>query len=169
MGKRSKYILISEFCEINGIKINKFYRTLHRHPELARKIRTSTAGERMLDEKSAQTVRAIFRNEKSEDKKNRSAYTAAGEINILTAEVDELRIEVSEVRCENRRLKKYIDRERSISRKYRRIADAVFKILGREYLHDDEKRIADYLENCDDFKIYMNSKFEKEDLCDEEN
>jgi len=82
MGKRSKYILISEFCEINRIKINKFYRTLHRHPELARKIRTSTAGERMLDEKSAQTVRAIFRNEKSEDKKNRSAYTAAGEINI---------------------------------------------------------------------------------------
>lgn len=142
---------------------------LSRHPELARKMKANSAGERVLDEEAMMTARAILRKEKIEDRRKRSAADAANEINTLAVQIEELRKEIRRLKCENQRLKKYIDRERSVGRKYRRIADAVFKILGREYLPNDEKRIADYLENCNDFKIYMNSKFEKEDLCDEEN
>ena len=36
-----------------------------------------------------------------------------------------------------------------------KIAAAVFKALGREYMPDDEVRISEYLAGCDDFKIYM--------------
>ena len=42
-----------------------------------------------------------------------------------------------------------------------KIAAAVFKALGREYMPGDEVRISEYLAGCDDFKIYMNSKTEE--------
>lgn len=42
-----------------------------------------------------------------------------------------------------------------------KIAAAVFKDLGREYMPCDEVRIYEYLAGCDDFKIYMNSKTEE--------
>lgn len=42
-----------------------------------------------------------------------------------------------------------------------KIAAAVFKALGREYMPCDEVRIYEYLAGCDDFKIYMNSKTEE--------
>ena len=42
-----------------------------------------------------------------------------------------------------------------------KIAAAVFKTLGREYMPGDEVRIYEYLAGCDDFKIYMNSKTEE--------
>ena len=48
-----------------------------------------------------------------------------------------------------------------------KIAAAVFKALGREYMPGDEVRISEYLAGCDDFKIYMNSKTEEteEEIC----
>lgn len=42
-----------------------------------------------------------------------------------------------------------------------KIAAAVFKAQGREYMPGDEVRIYEYLAGCDDFKIYMNSKTEE--------
>lgn len=39
-----------------------------------------------------------------------------------------------------------------------KITEAVYKVLGREYMPDDEKRIYEYLAGCDNFKVFMNSK-----------
>ncbi len=171
MSKHSKFLSISEFCEQNGFKTYKFYKILSRYPELARKMKTSSAGEHMLDEEAMRTAKAILRKEKTEDRRKRSAADAANEINILVAQIDELRKEVGKVRCENERLKKYISREKKKRRIKSepliqpsvKIAAAVFKTLGRDYLPDDEKRIAKYLESCEDFKIFMNSKAETEE------
>ncbi len=163
MGKHSTYLSISDFCEQNGFRTYKFYKMLSRYPELARKIKTGSAGERMLDEEAMRTAKAILRKEKTEDRRKRSAADAANEINILVAQIDELRKEVGKVRCENERLKKFISRERKDRRKSKGIAAAVFKTLGRDYLPDDEKRIAEYLESCEDFKIFMNSTEETEE------
>ena len=91
MGTHKKYLSIAEFCEMNGIPRYRFYKILHHHPELARRIRTSTSGERLLDEQSLKTAKAIFRKEKIEDKRKLSANAAANEINILAVQVDELR------------------------------------------------------------------------------
>ncbi len=108
MAKHSKYLSISEFCEQNGLKTYKFYKILSRYPELASKMKTSSAGERMLDEEAMRTARAILRKEKIEDRQKRSAANAANEINILVAQIDELRKEVGKLKCENERLKNFI-------------------------------------------------------------
>lgn len=158
MGTHKKYLSIAEFCEMNGIPRYRFYKILHHHPELARRIRTSTSGERMLDEQSLKTAKAIFRKEKIEDRRKISANAAASEINILVVQVDELREQLKNLQCENERLKKYISLERQDGRKNKAIASAVLKNLGRDYLHGDEKRLAEYLSSCEDFKIFMNSK-----------
>lgn len=113
MGKHKNYFAVSEFCEMNGIPRYKFYKILHNHPELARRIRTSTSGERQLDELSLKTAKAIFRKEKIEDKRKLSANAAANEINILAVRVEELKEEVHKLRSENERLKKYIKREKN--------------------------------------------------------
>lgn len=161
MGTRKKYLSIAEFCEMNGIPRYKFYKILHHHPELARRIRTSTSGERQLDELSLKTAKAIFRKEKIEDKRKLSANAAAGEINILAVQVDELRDQLKNLQRENERLKKYISLEKQDGRKNKAIASAVLKTLGRDYLPGDEKRLAEYLSSCNDFKIFMDSRIEK--------
>lgn len=161
MGKHKKYLSVSEFCEMNGIPRYKFYKILHHHPELARRIRTSTSGERQLDELSLKTAKAIFWKEKIEDKRKLSANAAANEINILAVQVDELREQLKNLQCENERLKKYISLERQDGRKNKAIASAVLKNLGRDYLPGDEKRLAEYLSSCNDFKIFMDSRTEK--------
>lgn len=117
MGTHKKYLSIAEFCEMNGIPRYRFYKILHHHPELARRIRTSTSGERLLDEQSLKTSKAIFRKEKIEDRRKISANAAAGEINILAVQVDELREQLKNLQCENERLKKYISLERQDGRK----------------------------------------------------
>ncbi len=119
MGKHSKYLSISEFCEQNGFKTYKFYKILNRYPELARKMKTSSAGERMLDEEAMRTAKAIFRKEKTEDRRKRSAADAANEINILVAQIDELRKEVGKLKCENERLKKFIGCQKADRKKWR--------------------------------------------------
>lgn len=161
MGTRKKYLSIAEFCEMNGIPRYKFYKILHHHPELARRIRTSTSGERQLDELSLKTAKAIFRKEKIEDKRKLSANAVAGEINILAVQVDELREQLKNLQRENERLKKYISLEKQDGRKNKAIASAVLKTLGRDYLPGDEKRLAEYLSSCNDFKIFMDSRIEK--------
>ena len=161
MGTRKKYLSIAEFCEMNGIPRYKFYKILHHHPELARRIRTSTSGERQLDELSLKTAKAIFRKEKIEDKRKLSANAAASEINILAVQVDELREQLKNLQRENERLKKYISLEKQDGRKNKAIASAVLKTLGRDYLPGDEKRLAEYLSSCNDFKIFMDSRIEK--------
>lgn len=161
MGTRKKYLSIAEFCEMNGIPRYKFYKILHHHPELARRIRTSTSGERQLDDLSLKTAKAIFRKEKIEDKRKLSANAAAGEINILAVQVDELREQLKNLQRENERLKKYISLEKQDGRKNKAIASAVLKTLGRDYLPGDEKRLAEYLSSCNDFKIFMDSRIEK--------
>lgn len=161
MGKHKKYLSVSEFCEMNGMPRYKFYKILHHHPELARRIRTSTSGERLLDEQSLKTAKAIFRKEKIEDKRKLSANAAANEINILAVQVDELREQLKNIQCENERLKKYISLEKQDGRKNKAIASAVLKNLCRAYLPGDEKRLAEYLSSCNDFKIFMDSRTEK--------
>ena len=169
MGTRKKYLSIAEFCEMNGIPRYKFYKILHHHPELARRIRTSTSGERQLDELSLKTAKAIFRKEKIEDKRKLSANAAADEINILAVQVDELREQLKNLQRENERLKKYISLEKQDGRKNKAIASAVLKKLGRDYLPGDEKRLAEYLSSCADFKIFMDSRIEKAEECDFKN
>lgn len=161
MGTHKKYLSIAEFCEMNGIPRYRFYKILHYHPELARRIRTSTSGERLLDEQSLKTAKAIFQKEKIEDKRKLSANAAAGEINILAVQVDELREQLKNIQCENERLKKFLGREKKDGRKNKAIASAVLKKLGRAYLPGDEKRLAEYLSSCNDFKIFMDSRTEK--------
>lgn len=161
MGTHKKYLSIAEFCEMNGIPRYRFYKILHHHPELARRIRTSTSGERLLDEQSLKTAKAIFQKEKIEDKRKLSANAAAGEINILAVQVDELREQLKNIQCENERLKKFLGREKKDGRKNKAIASAVLKKLGRAYLPGDEKRLAEYLSSCNDFKIFMDSRTEK--------
>lgn len=161
MGKHKKYLSVSEFCEMNGIPRYRFYKILHHHPELARRIRTSTSGERLLDELSLKTAKTIFRKEKIEDKRKLSANAAAGEINILAVQVDELREQLKNIQCENERLKNFLGREKNDGRKNKAIASAVLKKLGRAYLPGDEKRLAEYLSSCNDFKIFMDSRTEK--------
>ena len=90
---------------------------LSRHPELARKMKANSAGERVLDEEAIRTARAILRKEKIEDRRKRSAVGAANEMNILAAQNEELRKEVGRLKCENQRLKKVIVSLRTTIRK----------------------------------------------------
>ena len=120
MRKNKKSCSISEFCRNNNFRTLEFYKMLSRHPELARKMKANSAGERVLDEEAMMTARAILRKEKIRQTEN-SLFIQRNE----------------------------------------KIAAAVFKALGREYMTGDEVRIYEYLAGCDDFKIYMNSKPEE--------
>ena len=87
------------------MKPTKFYETLSRHPELAKKIKINTKGERVLDEKAIMAAGAILRKENRAKQGRSSASSAAVEINILAAKNEVLRKEVSRLKCENERLK----------------------------------------------------------------
>ena len=50
MRKNKKSCSISEFCRNNNFRTLEFYKMPRRHPELARKMKANSAGERMLDE-----------------------------------------------------------------------------------------------------------------------
>lgn len=108
MGKHSKFLSISDFCERNGIKTYKFFQIMNRHPELARKMKTGSVGERMLDEEAMMAASAIIRKEKIKEKHKPSVSSAAKEINTLAAQIDELRKEVVRLKCENDRLRNCI-------------------------------------------------------------
>ena len=108
MRKNKKSCSISEFCRNNNFRTLEFYKMLSRHPELARKMKANSAGERVLDEEAMRTARAILRKEKIEDRRNRSAADAANEIITLAVQIEELRKEVRRLKCENQRLKKVI-------------------------------------------------------------
>ena len=105
MRKNSQYISISEYCKANSLKPTKFYETLSRHPELAKKLKTNAKGERVLDEKAITAAGAILRKENRAKRGRSSASSAADEINILAAKNEVLRKEVSRLKCENERLK----------------------------------------------------------------
>lgn len=105
MRKNSQYISISEYCKANGLKPTKFYETLSRHPELAKKLKTNAKGERVLDEKAITAAGAILRKENRAKRGRSSASSAADEINILAAKNEVLRKEVSRLKCENEMLK----------------------------------------------------------------
>lgn len=96
MPKQNKNVLISDFCKKNGFKTYEFYKILNRSPELARKIKTNSAGKRVLDEEAMRTAAAILRKDKFVDKQRSSA---AKEINILIAQNEELRKEVTRLKC----------------------------------------------------------------------
>lgn len=84
MLKHSEYMSISEFCKKNDIKTYRFYEMLNRSPELAMKIKTNSAGRRVLNENAMRTAMAIFRKDKLVDKQRSSA---AREINTLRKQV----------------------------------------------------------------------------------
>jgi len=67
------------------LKPTKFYETLSRHPELAKKSKTNAKGERLLDEKAITAAGAILRKENRAKQGRSSASSAADEINILAA------------------------------------------------------------------------------------
>ena len=95
MRKNSQYISISEYCKANGFKSTKFYETLSRHPELAKKLKTNAKGERVHDEKAITAAGAILRKENRAKQGRSSASSAADEINILAAKNEVLRNEMS--------------------------------------------------------------------------
>ena len=95
MRKNSQYISISEYCKANGLHTTKFYETLSRHPELAKKLKINTKGERVLDEKATTAAGAILRKENRAEQGRSSASSAADEINILAAKNEVLRNEMS--------------------------------------------------------------------------
>ena len=105
MRKNSQYISISEYCKVNGLKPNKFYETLSRHPELAKKLKTNAKGERVIDEKAITAAGAILRKDNRAKQGRNSTSSAADEINILAAKNEVLRKEMSRLKCENERLK----------------------------------------------------------------
>ena len=117
MRKNKKFCSISEFCKSNKLESLQFYKMVSRHPELARKMKANSAGERVLDEEAMMTARAILRKEKIEDRRKRSAADAANEINTLAVQIEELRKEVGRLKCENQRLKKVIVSLRTTIRK----------------------------------------------------
>lgn len=168
MSKHKKKYFVTEFCEMNNLKPNKLYGVLRRHPELARSLKINLRGQRKIDEESAKSVLAFLRKDKLEkgggDRK-KCISGIADEINILAAQVDDLRKEVKNLKIENERLKKYICLEKQDGRKNKAIASAVLKTLGRDYLPGDEKRLAEYLSSCADFKIFMDSKIKKAEEC----
>ena len=117
MRKNKKSCSISEFCRNNNFRTLEFYKMLSRHPELARKMKANSAGERVLDEEAMMTARAILRKEKIEDRRNRSAADAANEINTLAVQIEELRKEVRKLKCEIDRLQRYIRTQQQNERK----------------------------------------------------
>lgn len=83
MRKNKESCSISEFCRNNNFRTLEFSKMLSRHPELARKMKANSAGERVLDEEAMMIARAFLRKEKIEDRRKRSAADAANEINTL--------------------------------------------------------------------------------------
>lgn len=61
MRKKIEFCSVSEYCKRNNFSPSKFYEILSRHPELVKKLRTNSKGERLLDEKAITTVGAILR------------------------------------------------------------------------------------------------------------
>lgn len=108
MTKHRRYLSVSEFCKRNGIKTYNFFQIMSRHPELARKLKTNSAGGNLLDEEAMRTARAILRKEKAEQDHKSTVSSAAVEINILASQNDELRKEVARLKLENAKLKKII-------------------------------------------------------------
>lgn len=102
MPKQSKYISIPDFCKSHDIKTYRFYEMVNRFPELARKIKTNSAGRRVLDENAMRTASAILRKYKFEDMQKSSV---AKEMNILIAKNEKLRKEVTRLKCENQKLR----------------------------------------------------------------
>ena len=98
MTKHSKYLSVSKFCKRNGIKPYKFFQILNRHPELARKLKTNSAGKRVLDEEAMLSAKAILRKEKIEGGQKLTPTSAAIEINTLAAQNEELRKEVARLK-----------------------------------------------------------------------
>ena len=98
MAKKSKYLSVSKFCKRNGIRTYKFYQILGRHPGLARKLKTNSAGKRVLDEEAMLSARAILRKEKIEGGQKLTPTSAAIEINTLAAQNEELRKEVARLK-----------------------------------------------------------------------
>ena len=98
MTKHKKYLSVSKFCKRNGIRTYRFYQILGRHPELARKLKTNSAGKRVLDEEAMLSARAILRKEKIEEGQRSTATSAAVEINTLAAQNEELRKEVARLK-----------------------------------------------------------------------
>ena len=105
MRKNKKSCSISEFCRNNNFRTLEFYKMLSRHPELARKMKTNSKGERVLDEKAITAAGAIIRKEKKAQLCKSPVSSAADEINILAAKNEVLRKEVSRLKYENERLK----------------------------------------------------------------
>ena len=70
MRKNKRSCSISEFCRNNNFRTLEFYKMLSRHPELARKMKANSAGERVLDEEAMMTARAILRKEKIRQTEN---------------------------------------------------------------------------------------------------
>ena len=70
MRKNKKSCSISEFCRNNNFRTLEFYKMLSLHPELARKMKANSAGERVLDEEAMMTARAILRKEKIRQTEN---------------------------------------------------------------------------------------------------
>ena len=105
MRKNKKSCSISEFCRNNNFRTLEFYKMLSRHPELARKMKVNSAGERVLDEKAIMAAGAILRKENRAKQGRSSTSSAADEINILAAKNEVLRKEMSRLKCENERLK----------------------------------------------------------------
>lgn len=168
MNKHKKKYFVTDFCKMNNLKPNELYGVLRKHPELARSLKINLRGQRKIDEESAKSVLALICKDKLEkgggDRK-KCISGIADEINILAAQVDDLRKEVKNLKIENERLKKYICLEKQDGRKNKAIASAVLKKLGRAYLPGDEKRLAEYLSSCADFKIFMDSRIEKAEEC----
>lgn len=106
MEKQNKYLSITEFCKKNGLAAYRFFEILNRYPKLAGKMKTNVHGEKVLDKKSITEIRSILRKEKSRET---SASSAAKEINLLTAQIDELRRKVFRLRAENVRLRKALN------------------------------------------------------------
>jgi len=105
MGKHSKFCSISDFCKKNNFKPLKFYELLSRHPELAKKLKTNSKGERLLDEKAIMVVGAILRKTEKAKQSKSPISAAADEINILAAKNEELRKEVMRLKGENEKLR----------------------------------------------------------------
>ena len=108
MTKHKKYLSVSDFCKRNGIRTYKFYQILGRHPELSRKLKTNSAGKRVLDEEAMLAMKAILRKEKVEGGQKSKPTSAAIEINTLAAQNEELRKEVAKLKRENVKLKKFL-------------------------------------------------------------
>lgn len=113
MGKHSKFYTVSEYCKKNNLQPIKFYEMLSRHPELAKKLKANSKGERLLDEKALVAAGAILRKVEKAKHSKSPMSAAADEINILAAKNEELRKEVMRLKGENEKLRIALTRNNS--------------------------------------------------------